>query len=170
MFPRWSVLHLARIHNQSASTLYVGGDGGRGRKGLWGLSVEHSKDLHGGRQGLMGEVHLSVVKAVWLMCGMGHLHRRGGLCSQPPRGTDGGPSAVSAACPRGSLCLFISMLHFRSRLLLIFPHYPRRQSQIGIWSTSERMCTNPPLFGCWTFWYCLPVVARNEFVFTYSVM
>lgn len=32
---------------------------GFGKKGLRGLSLEHSRDLHGGRHSLMGETHFS---------------------------------------------------------------------------------------------------------------
>lgn len=37
----------------------AGGGGDGGRKGLWGLSAEHWRDLHGGKRRLMGEAHFS---------------------------------------------------------------------------------------------------------------
>lgn len=55
---RVSTIYLGYLTNQPLCGPEGGGGRGVGR-GLWGLSVEHSRDLHGGRQRLMGEAHFS---------------------------------------------------------------------------------------------------------------
>lgn len=55
---RVSTIYLGYLTNQPL----CGPEGGGGRGVGWAsgvLSVEHSRDLHGGRQGLMGEAHFS---------------------------------------------------------------------------------------------------------------
>lgn len=66
--PIKNFLTSASRHPVKVSTVYtsnqvllasISGGWDRGRKGLWGLSPEHWRDLHGGKRRLMGEAHFS---------------------------------------------------------------------------------------------------------------